>query len=385
MSADDEAMRVAILTPPGRGAIATVAVEGPAAVEVVGRLLVRPKGKPLADESENRILYGRWNEPQGEDVVVARRSATRVEIHCHGGVAASRSIVDALVELGCKEITWQQFVARDEPSRVRAAARIALAQCTTERTAAILLDQYQGALDDALQSILDQLQAGQIDGARAALQVLLRRASLGLHLTAPWRVVLAGPPNVGKSSLINALVGYQRVIVFDQPGTTRDVVTATTALDGWPVELSDTAGLRIGGDELEQTGIARARRQLAEADLVVLVFDASLPWDVESQTVYEQSPNGIVVHNKCDLVANGATAETHDARPKGLMVSALTGDGMPALMAAIVARLMPEVPPRGAAVPFTLEQRHAIKAALAAIERGEPMASSKTLEVLVGS
>jgi tRNA modification GTPase len=88
-------------------------------------------------------------------------------------------------------------------------------------------------------------------------------------------VVIAGPPNVGKSSLINALLGYQRAIVFDQPGTTRDVLTATTAIDGWPVELADTAGIREGDDAIETEGVARALAEIRAADLVVEVWDAS--------------------------------------------------------------------------------------------------------------
>ena len=98
-------------------------------------------------------------------------------------------------------------------------------------------------------------------------------------------MVIAGPPNVGKSSLINALLGFQRAIVFDLPGTTRDVVTAVTALDGWPVELSDTAGLRSSDDPLELAGIEQAHRQAAAADCLLLVFDASQPWSARESAI----------------------------------------------------------------------------------------------------
>ena len=90
-----------------------------------------------------------------------------------------------------------------------------------------------------------------------------------------WRVVIAGPPNVGKSSLINAMAGYERAIVSPLPGTTRDVVTLTTAIDGWPVQLADTAGLRASDDELESAGVKLAGAALAAADLVILVCDAT--------------------------------------------------------------------------------------------------------------
>ncbi len=95
----------------------------------------------------------------------------------------------------------------------------------------------------------------------AHLDAVLRWTDLGTHLATPWRVVLAGAPNVGKSSLINALLGYGRAIVFDQPGTTRDVVTADAAIEGWPITLADTAGLHDASDATESAGIAlRGRR-----------------------------------------------------------------------------------------------------------------------------
>ena len=105
--------------------------------------------------------------------------------------------------------------------------------------------------------------------------MLARYAPLGRRLTAPWRVVVAGPPNVGKSSLVNALAGYQRSIVAPTPGTTRDVVTTRLAIDGWPVELADTAGVREATDALETQGVRLAREATAAADLCLWVLDAS--------------------------------------------------------------------------------------------------------------
>ena len=116
--------------------------------------------------------------------------------------------------------------------------------------------------------------------AESSIEMLQFR-DLGLHLTTPWRVVLAGAPNVGKSSLMNAIAGYQRAIVSPTPGTTRDVVTVTTAIDGWPVQLADTAGLRETQDELESAGVALADAAIGEADLVIVVSDASADSDVD--------------------------------------------------------------------------------------------------------
>ena len=117
-------------------------------------------------------------------------------------------------------------------------------------------------------------------------------------------MVLAGRTNVGKSSLLNALAGHGRAIVHHVPGTTRDAVTVATAIDGWPVELCDTAGLRPPDDAVERAGIELARERLAEADLVVLVADRSRPWSAEDQALRDQWPGAVLVHNKCDLPAS---------------------------------------------------------------------------------
>jgi tRNA modification GTPase len=196
------------------------------------------------------------------------------------------------------------------------------------------------------------------------MERLLHLADFGLHLTKPWRVVMGGRPNVGKSTLVNALAGYRRAIEYDQPGTTRDVVSATTALAGWPVELSDTAGLHVTGDEIELAGIALAKERLRQADLVVWLLDATTlakgaapsvagvarqqaeavaaPWD-QSRT--------LVAVNKCDLAAPPAELESVSH-----LISASAGTGIPELMEVIVQRLVSEVPQPGAAVPFTARQ-----------------------------
>ena len=236
----------------------------------------------------------------------------------------------------------------DDP--IAAAALAALADARTERTAAILLDQYHGALRRAMDEIRQDIDRGNDASARQRIDALLARARLGEHLTRPWSVVLAGRANVGKSSLMNALAGYGRAIVHHSPGTTRDAVAFATAIDGWPVELCDTAGLRAAGDAVERAGIERARERLAQADLVVLVADRSVPWSAEDQALVEQWPASVLVHNKCDLPAAPGD------RPAGLSTSALGGEGIDVLLETIGRRLVPDPPPPGAAVPFSSEQ-----------------------------
>jgi tRNA modification GTPase len=371
---------VSMLTPPGRGAVAMVTVDGPRAVLLVEKFFRPIRGGGLSDRESQQIVYGRWGNEPGEDVVVCRRSETQVEVHCHGGVSAVRRIIDDLAAAGATEQDWSAWISRRESTPIQAAARQALANATTLRAAAILLDQYHGALEAAIRSIVELLDRPDPDSqAAAAVSELLARASLGLHLTEPWRVVIAGPPNVGKSSLINALLGFQRAIVFNLPGTTRDVVTAVTALDGWPVELSDTAGLRSSADPLELAGIERARRQAAAADCLLLVFDASQPWSEKDQQLVDDWPAAMVVHNKSDLGRPDRSA------PWGLPTSAINSKGIDRLTAAVLSRLITFDLSPGDAVPFTDEQIAGLKAAEKVLREGDfSVARSVLLALLAG-
>ena len=168
-------------------------------------------------------------------------------------------------------------------------------------------------------------------------------------------MVLAGRVNVGKSSLINALAGYGRSIVHPTPGTTRDAVTVTTAIDGWPVELCDTAGLRSGGDAVERAGIElrpRAARPGRSGDPRLRPQRGVVGGGPGPAAT--SGPAALLVHNKCDL------PPAPGDRPAGLRTSALRGDGIEDLLAAIARRLVPDPPPPGAAVPFTAEQIEAV-------------------------
>jgi tRNA modification GTPase len=173
---------------------------------------------------------------------------------------------------------------------------------------------------------------------------------------------------VGKSSLINALAGYQRAVVSDVAGTTRDVVTVPVAFDGWPVELTDTAGLRES-EGLEAEGVERAKKAIGDADLVLWVLDAAereSGWPRPGECpVYDV----IFVTNKIDLVPTWDPEEFR-RREWGVAVSATAGTGLLELIAEIVKRFVPEPPPPGAAVPYSPRLADLVCSAHNALEGG---------------
>ena len=218
------------------------------------------------------------------------------------------------------------------------------------------MDQCEGALRKALDAIIARLDGKEIDAAQSQLESLVERAPIGLHLTDYWQVAIAGEPNVGKSSLMNALVGYRRAIVHATPGTTRDAVTARTAIEGWPIEFIDTAGLRSTTDPLEAAGIALAQSEAARADLVLHVRDASSPGESILSTTKSPHKKVLPIWNKRDLVPADWQSPIIEGESPGIAVSAATGEGMDELLRAIVARLIPVNLASGEAVPFAAAQ-----------------------------
>lgn len=314
----------AVLTPPGKSALAVLAVVGPRAWGVV-RQLFRPRRDDLPDAPEvGRFWLGRAGDDVRDDAVLAVRAAEppSLELHVHGGREVLRFLLELLAERGVEQVTWQRQMAIP----LEAITADVLSRTPTVRTAAIALDQHNGALRRAIEAKED----------------LSRWARLGEHLAMPWRVVIAGAPNAGKSSLLNALAGYQRSIVAATPGTTRDVVTVTLAIDGWPVEFADTAGLREAGETLEGQGIEQAREAMAAADLCLWVLDATC----EAVFPPQGLANVLLVVNKIDRPVAWGPADAAGA----VRVSALTGEGLAELCEAISRRLVPEAPGAGAAV-----------------------------------
>jgi tRNA modification GTPase len=331
--------RVRVLTPAGTGAIATVEVSGPRAWELA-RGLFRPAGKPLPAEPElHRFWFGTLG---GDEVILALTGPETIEVHCHGGVRVVRWVAE--------QFQSSRHTPCAEVDGTRSVPATLLQRATTLRTASILLDQFHGAFDREVARILELLDTDP-EAARGPLRELARWAPVGRHLVEPWRVVVAGPPNVGKSSLVNALAGFQRVVVSDVAGTTRDVVSVQLAFDGWPVELTDTAGLREA-EGLEAEGVERAKKAILDAHLVLWVMDARDPEGSWPRPGECPTHDAIFVTNKIDLVP---TWDPDEFRRKhwGVAVSAKIGTGIPELIIEILKRLGPHPPPPpGAAVPY---------------------------------
>jgi tRNA modification GTPase len=336
-------VRLATLTAPGRSALATLGLYGPDAWSLVQPLFRTPQGQPLRDPLPvGRARYGRI-----DDEVLLVAVPEGYEIHCHGGPEVVRLLTEHFTQGGAEVVPWSETIA-DEALRW-------LPYAPTLRTAGILLDQHHGAFRAAVACLLTDLPD------TTELERLVARLGVGRHLIAPWRVAIAGAPNAGKSSLLNAIAGFERTVVSPLPGTTRDLVRVPLALEGWPIEFVDTAGLREAGETLEAAGIALARQELDTADLVVWLVDATA-----ERSLLPDRP-ALLVWNKSDarpeFVANRSAGE--------LAISALTGAGLTEFLAVLVAALIPEPPEPGAAVPFTPEQQRAVLAAWEAAQRGQ--------------
>jgi tRNA modification GTPase len=284
------------------------------------------------------------DDTKGEVVVSARRSAPipYIEIHCHGGVEVVRLLLGLFERRGARRCDWPEFARLTSENAYRGLIASLLPRARTVRTAGILLDQYQGAFCRSVDEILLAYEEDPLQ-ARTMLERLAQYASLGRHLTTPWRAVVAGAPNVGKSSLVNTIAGYQRCVVASTPGTTRDLVRVEIAVEGWPIELTDTAGVRIAVDPLEQAGVGLAAHAAEAADLCVWVLDGSgeLVWPSRLSSRVQ------LVVNKIDL----PPAWDFSLAEEAVRASARDGTGIASLCERIANRLVPEAPPPGQGIP----------------------------------
>ncbi|MGO9337928.1 MAG: tRNA uridine-5-carboxymethylaminomethyl(34) synthesis GTPase MnmE [Terracidiphilus sp.] len=370
----------AISTPPGRGGIGIVRLSGRDAVGIAARLvrLRQPLEHGRARLAD--VLDGTETERQESDsaridealvtLFAAPNSYTAddvVEIAAHGSPVVLELLLRRALDLGARlaepgEFTQRAFLAgRIDLTQAEAVRDLIEAQTLTQARQAAsqmggALSRRVGPVKQELVELIALLEAG-IDFAEDDVDVapkgeIARRIE---KLTPPLRALdtsfargrivhdgltlaIVGRPNAGKSSLFNRLVQRERAIVTATPGTTRDLVTERISLDGIPLELVDTAGLREGLEEAEQLGIARSREALADAALVLVVLDATQPLNDEERRLLEavEGRPALVAVNKCDLAETDQAAEAVSGVP-ALRTSALTGEGIAALRERILA------------------------------------------------
>lgn len=353
-------------------AIAVLEIVGPDAISAVEKIWSPNQGDSALEI--NRIRYGttRGSGPiAGESVVVCRTAEDRVEIHCHGGRYASEAIVKSVSLLGFLEQVIAPKLSTGE--LIESEAREDLVRATTLRTTAILLDQLRGALSEEWRAIRELFDAADWTAALVRIQGLLERSIAGRHVVEPWRVVLAGPPNAGKSSLLNRLLGYTRAIVHEQAGTTRDLLLERSSFEGWPIELIDSAGIRSAIEEVESVGIANTLERIAIADCTLLLVDAADGWTETHDAILSYCTGAVlVVKTKIDLDARGFLAGTKFSTGifsgKIVETSAVTGTGIHELMHSVVASLVPKPILQGDAVPFRKRHCDLIEFAVAALK-----------------
>lgn len=368
----------AISTPLGEGGIGIVRVSGPAALPIADRLFRPSRRSPGGDSRSFRLRHGRVVTAEGEvldEALLAAmrgpRSYTRedvVEFQCHGGPLVVRRVLEEVLAAGARlarpgEFTKRAFLnGRLDLAEAEAVMGVIRARTEASLRAAMgglggRLSARVRALQERLTRAIAQVEAGvdfpedEIDDSpfgplrpecaviRAAVAALVASAHTGKILRNGLKVVIAGRPNVGKSSLLNALLREGRAIVTAVPGTTRDAIEETLDLRGVPVRLVDTAGLRETADPVESLGVERSVEWVKAADIVLAVIDASQGLnDEERRFLGESREKTVVVANKVDLLDGGRLSaglleevgRLVGGRPV-VPVSAATGQGLPAL------------------------------------------------------
>lgn len=354
MSAAGIPFSFAVVTPAGRGAVAAISLRGDwirAEGDAEFPFRAASPGRLLHHQTVGRLWYGTWC---GEEVVVCRLSESEWEIHCHGGNAAVNAICLDLQTLGGRRLSPAEFQRRSVGA-LAAEYSEALQRAVTWKSAERLLRHPTRPLIELCTAWRTQLASGEafdFSAATAIVDDILARAPFGLHLTEPWSVILVGEPNVGKSSLLNRIAGFERAIVHEDPGTTRDLVAVDCAVAGRQIRFIDSAGIRDSAGSLELLGIDKALAESDAADLVLHLCDVSKPVSGAEEALLARWPNAVRVAHKCDLTPPAGRA----IPPGALRVSARTGEGLDDLLEEIVKRLIPEEPPLDAFLPVNRRQ-----------------------------
>ncbi len=365
---------VAVATPPGRSAIGVIRLSGPQSIDII-RVLIRDQS---FTPEPNRIVLKQIVRDSGEPLDYALVSYFQgphsftgedmVEISCHGSPVILRQLLDAIQRLDARLAGPGEFTLRacknGKMNLTQAEAIRDLINAQTDAAAGQAARQLRGELsialqpaketlikiivrlESALEFVEDDLPAIQVTEISEQLTEVLRRTqelagtySTGHLLREGLKVTIIGRPNVGKSSVFNRLLRLDRAIVTEIAGTTRDSITESVSLRGIPISLTDTAGIRRASDRIEEIGVERSHRAMADADLLVVVIDGSTELLAEDLEVLSQATKArhLVAVNKCDLPKAPGLENQVDGPSEVVHLSALTGEGFENLTTAILA------------------------------------------------
>lgn len=343
----------AIATPPGEGGVGVVRISGPD-VWTLADAIFQSGGAQPSEREHGTFAYGKVVEADGKEIdhglcliFRAPKSFTgedTVEIQGHGGAVNMRRILRRALDAGARMAEAGEFSKRaflnGKMDLIQAEAVADLIHAKSERAAAAAVEQMEGALSRKFDTVYDGLLviaadleatldfledelpedtlpglAKRMETELTNLDSLLSTWDEGRLLREGARVVILGRPNAGKSTLLNLLLGFERAIVSSVEGTTRDLIEEGFSLDGIPLRIIDTAGLRETDCEIEQEGIRRARASFEEAHLSLYIIDASVPLHAENLNHFEKlnRANTVIILNKVDQCADGIPAETLQA------------------------------------------------------------------------
>ncbi len=398
----------AISTPPGEGAIALVRISGANAIQLADKIFC---GKEQPSRFTSHVqhlgeIVSIENQLIDQAVVSIHRAPASytgedlVEISCHGGTLVSAKVLEACLHAGARAARAGEFTERaflnGKMDLTQAEAVIDLIRARTDLALRSATEQLEGRLGDQIRKIRDELigllahinasidfpeegidpaegetLCARLDAIREEIATLLATADQGRVLREGVRVVIYGATNAGKSSLLNRLLGYDRVIVSDTHGTTRDTIEESVNLEGVPIRLHDTAGLRASESELEREGIARTEKSLQFADLRLHIADrnAPKPEHFNSQKLSEfngrsDNTNEFVVLNKSDLPEHGDWKDV-----PALRLSCVTGEGLPELQKEILTRIRQQNLRPESAIAINTRHRDCLRRALECCDR----------------
>ena len=412
----------AIATGAQISAIGILRISGAEAISIVNRLFIPRSGSPMCDRQDRQLVFGTLHDTDGSVLDLCLCTVSRApnsytgedtaELQCHGSPVVLRAALKAAFALGARQaqpgeftkraflngrmdLTSAEAVADIIDAETAEAAKNAAGQLSgaiaekTGRIYSVLTDistHYHAVLDYPDEDIEDfTLAAYELDIAESAdtLRRLLISFDSGRVIQGGIPAAIIGVPNAGKSSLYNALLGYDRAIVTKIPGTTRDTIEEKLRLGSVLLRLTDTAGIRETPDEVERLGVERSRRAMENAELVIAVIDGSRPVtseDLEMIRAAEGAPHGIVVLSKSDL---GRAEKIPETGLETVVVSSVTGEGLDELEQAVGRQFpLPEAP--AGEILTNARQADAVRRALAALNSAlEAMHSGCTPDIVL--